>query len=203
MRCSIVFRGATDQRMEAEDEARPLPDDGQLAQALGLWSLFFDIIGSRFSTPRQIVPEMGSTIGGLPLRETKSNATGNTTSLSIALACLFIFIPNSMVRLKLWSAPRLIFKRNYCRKPEDDLTYAELFASRYLEDRERVIQAMQVAIQEQTVYRLEHRVLWPDGSLHWISASGRLITREEGTPPQMAGISLGLTIKHIAELVCT
>lgn len=93
-----------------------------------------------------------------------------------------------------------IFRANYGRKPEDDFTYAELLASLHVEDRERVLQAMQVAIQEQTVYRLEYRVLWPDGSLHWISASGRLITAEEGTPPQMAGVSLDVTQKHIAEL---
>jgi C4-dicarboxylate-specific signal transduction histidine kinase len=93
-----------------------------------------------------------------------------------------------------------IFKANYGRKPEDDFTYAELFASLHLEDRERVIQTVQTAIQQQTVYRSEYRVIWPDGSLHWVSASGRLIQFEEGTPPQMARVSLDVTQKHIADL---
>ncbi len=93
-----------------------------------------------------------------------------------------------------------IFKAHHGYKPEDEFTYVELLASLHLEDRERVIHTVQCAIQEQTVYRTEYRVVWPDGSLHWISASGGLIQFEDGTLPQMTGVSLDVTQKHIAEL---
>lgn len=92
-----------------------------------------------------------------------------------------------------------IYKANYGRKPEEEFTYADLLQSIHPEDRERVLQALETAVRDQSIYRADYRIHWPDGSLHWISASGRLIHFEDGTPPQMAGVALDATQKHLAE----
>ena len=92
-----------------------------------------------------------------------------------------------------------IFKANYGRKPEDTLTYADLFAGVHPEDRARVRAAVQKTADERSIYRAEFRILWPDGSLHWISAIGQLIHFQDGRPPQMVGVTLDITQKHLSE----
>jgi len=92
-----------------------------------------------------------------------------------------------------------IFKANFGRKPEDPFVYADLLASIHPEDLARVRATLQDAIREDSIYSAEYRVFWPDGSLHWISASGRLIHFDCGKPSQMAGVSLDVTQKHLAE----
>ncbi len=88
-----------------------------------------------------------------------------------------------------------IFKANYGRRPDDTFTYQDLLASIHPDDLARV----RAAVHERTIYRAEYRVLWPDGSLHWISASGQLIHFEDGRSPQMVGVTLDVTQKHQAE----
>jgi PAS domain S-box-containing protein len=92
-----------------------------------------------------------------------------------------------------------IFKANYGRAPDEDFTYPDLLASIHPEDRERVRETVSAAIRDNVIYRAEYRVFWPDGSLHWISASGRLIHLTDGRAPQMAGVTLDVTQKHMAE----
>ena len=104
---------------------------------------------------------------------------------------------DTATRTLLSSKP--IFKANYGRRAEEAFTYEDLLSSIHPEDLPRVKDAVQTAIREDSVYRAEYRVFWPDGSLHWISASGRLIRFNDGTTPQMAGVTLDVTQKHLSE----
>lgn len=92
-----------------------------------------------------------------------------------------------------------IFKANYGRKPDDPLTYADLFASIHPEEYVRVIAEVRKAVEDDAVFRSELRVLWPDGSVHWMSASGQFIHFADGRPSQIVGACLDTTQKHLAE----
>ena len=48
-------------------------------------------------------------------------------------------------------------------------------------------------------YEVEHRVIWPDGSTHWIASRGGAVFGEDGTPLRMVGVNLDITDRKEAE----
>lgn len=49
-------------------------------------------------------------------------------------------------------------------------------------------------------YWVEHTVIWPDGSTHWLEGRGRVYRDESGTPVQMAGTVVDITERKKAEV---
>ena len=92
-----------------------------------------------------------------------------------------------------------IFKANYGRQPHEQFTYKDLFTSIHPDDDLRVRATLRKAITERSIFRSELRVVWPDGSIHWISASGQFVDFEDGRPSQIVGVTLDVTQKHLAE----
>jgi diguanylate cyclase (GGDEF)-like protein len=66
------------------------------------------------------------------------------------------------------------------------------------QDRAWVKQVFEKAIQNIESWHLECRVIWPDGSEHWIAAHGS-VYEVEGKPGRMAGIVLDITKRKQAE----
>ncbi|HEV7886078.1 MAG TPA: PAS domain S-box protein, partial [Acidimicrobiales bacterium] len=48
-------------------------------------------------------------------------------------------------------------------------------------------------------FALEHRVLWPDGSVRWIEGRGRITLDEEGRPTGSVGVAVDVTDRKVAE----
>jgi PAS domain S-box-containing protein len=48
-------------------------------------------------------------------------------------------------------------------------------------------------------YHVEYRIIWPDGSVHWVEASGKLIHNAAGAPVRMTGICADVTGRKLAE----
>src|SRR5262249_12683696 len=49
------------------------------------------------------------------------------------------------------------------------------------------------ALEHKTDYVEEFRVVWPDGTIHWLAAHGRALYSPEGKPTRMSGVSLDIT----------
>lgn len=49
------------------------------------------------------------------------------------------------------------------------------------------------ALRGETTYDTEFRVLWPDGSVHWIKADGQVFRDEQGTPLRMVGVNYDIS----------
>jgi len=60
------------------------------------------------------------------------------------------------------------------------------------DDRERIDVAFRHAIEEQDGYEEEFRVVWPDGSVHWLYSKGRGYYDASGEPLRYEGIVLGI-----------
>lgn len=60
------------------------------------------------------------------------------------------------------------------------------------DDRERTIEALRAAIGNERPYDIEHRFVWPDGSIHWVHCRGTLVQREEH-PQRFMGVSVDIT----------
>lgn len=64
------------------------------------------------------------------------------------------------------------------------------------EDREATVAAMRKAFAERSLFTHEFRVVWPDGSEHWMAGRGRVVTGREDRPANLAGTMLDITEQH-------
>ena len=60
---------------------------------------------------------------------------------------------------------------------------------------------IQAALPTAGQFSTEFRVIWPDGTVHWIAGLGRAFHDEQGTPARMVGIGLEVTERRRAEEV--
>ncbi|MBW4605433.1 MAG: response regulator [Calothrix sp. FI2-JRJ7] len=68
------------------------------------------------------------------------------------------------------------------------------------EDRERVLETAQGAILNQKDYNTQYRVIWQDGSIHWIAARGRTLYDTDGKPVRMLGTVQDISAQKAAEV---
>jgi PAS domain S-box-containing protein len=66
-------------------------------------------------------------------------------------------------------------------------------------DRELLRQAVTRAIEQRTDYDIEFRVVWRDGSVHWIEGKGRAFYDGAGKPVRMTGLGMDITDRKRAE----
>ncbi|MES2715231.1 MAG: PAS domain S-box protein [Pseudomonadota bacterium] len=66
------------------------------------------------------------------------------------------------------------------------------------DDRDEVSQTLHVAVTELRDWRVQCRVVWPDGSVHWISKHGS-VQRKDGRATRMLGIVSEITEQRQAE----
>src|SRR5215510_11519211 len=67
------------------------------------------------------------------------------------------------------------------------------------EDRERVYPTWRQSLEKRTYYFVEYRVLWPDGTTHWVETRGRAYTPSRGKIVQMIGVSMDITERKRSE----
>jgi PAS domain S-box-containing protein len=67
------------------------------------------------------------------------------------------------------------------------------------DDRARVIQLDNLALKTGQPATGEWRVVWPDGSVHWIAGSWQVFMNESGEPSRMIGVNTDVTERKLAE----
>lgn len=67
------------------------------------------------------------------------------------------------------------------------------------EDRDDIARQFREALEELKDWHFECRVVWPDSSVHWISAHGSIYRTAEGKPTRMLGIVSDITARKRAE----
>ena len=77
--------------------------------------------------------------------------------------------------------------------PDAELTYEMFIEILHPEDRDRVQETVDKALDEQTEYHSEYRAVWSDGSVHWIVAKGRGFYDRENKPIRMMGTVQDIT----------
>ena len=79
------------------------------------------------------------------------------------------------------------------------MSYDKFLGTVHPEDRARVDDAVQHALQECSEYRIEYSNVWPDGSVHWAVSLGRVYCDAAGKPIRMEGIALDITERKRTE----
>jgi len=67
------------------------------------------------------------------------------------------------------------------------------------DDRVRVNELTQEMIRTGQPAEAEWRVVWPDGSVHWIAGRGQVLMDESGQPSRMLGVNIDITERKRAE----
>jgi diguanylate cyclase (GGDEF)-like protein/PAS domain S-box-containing protein len=78
-------------------------------------------------------------------------------------------------------------------------TFKEFLASVHPEDRQRILNTMQDAVDRRSGYELEYRVVWPDSSIHWLSAKAHVLVSAGGRSVRTLGIIWDITAPKQAE----
>jgi hypothetical protein len=82
---------------------------------------------------------------------------------------------------------------------QSEFNYEDFINCVHPEERSRIEQTLAEAIASKTDYDIEYRVVWPDGTIRWIAAMGRVFDNESGSPVRMVGIALDITERKQAE----
>lgn len=77
--------------------------------------------------------------------------------------------------------------------------YESLLEYIHPDDHQKLIYAVEYAVNEHVDYKIEFRSLWPDGSIRWMESFGQVLYDETGQAVQILGIILDITERKQAE----
>ncbi len=69
----------------------------------------------------------------------------------------------------------------------------------YPEDRNRIREEVNRSVQRTDCFTLEFRVVWPDGSIHWLYGKGQVLRDSQGKPVRMVGVNMDISERKHAE----
>ena len=79
------------------------------------------------------------------------------------------------------------------------LTHEEWLGSVHPDDREWLKARLEESFEKTHSWDHEFRVVWPDGSVHWLLGKGKVFLDESDRPVRMAGVTLDITERRRAE----
>lgn len=82
---------------------------------------------------------------------------------------------------------------------EFSATYAAFLDCVHPDDLQYITASVDAAVEEDKEYDIEHRVIWPDGTVRWVSERGDVFRDESGKPVRMLGIVQDITERKILE----
>jgi PAS domain S-box-containing protein len=92
-----------------------------------------------------------------------------------------------------------ICKANFGLEPEANFHFDDLLPAIHPDDRERVAREFEQAIKNREEYKSEYRVIWRNGSVHWIFSRGSVNYDKNGAPQNVVGVTLDITERKEAE----
>jgi PAS domain S-box-containing protein len=90
-------------------------------------------------------------------------------------------------------------KAHFGRRADEPFDYDDMLASIHPDDRAMVIGAAERAVAGGEDYATDYRVIWPDGTLHWVQTSGRPEADSSGRLIRLVGVSHEITERQQIE----
>ncbi len=79
-------------------------------------------------------------------------------------------------------------------------TYADFISCAAPGDRDKLHKAFEKSRRNpESPFAIEHRILWPDGSVHWAESKGQVYLDQDGHPIRMAGAITDITARKLTE----
>jgi PAS domain S-box-containing protein len=86
------------------------------------------------------------------------------------------------------------------RRPDEAFTYQDLLESVHPDDRVRRLGVVEQTLRTGKDYSIEYRVIWPDGSQHWVDVRARAVRRPDGSIKSLVGVCSDITARKTAEI---
>jgi signal transduction histidine kinase/CheY-like chemotaxis protein len=102
-----------------------------------------------------------------------------------------------LASLKLTSSG--LTRRIFGRPTGSGFAYEDLIASVYPKDQARVDKALRATLSTDKDLVMEHRIVWPDGSLHWVDVRARLLRDRAGKRERLVGVFIDITDRKAAD----
>ena len=67
------------------------------------------------------------------------------------------------------------------------------------DDRDILANAINKSFNHETIYDIEHRIIWPDGSIHWLRETGNVVRCPHGKPIRMLGLTSNIDQRKLLE----
>ena len=142
--------------------------------------------------PRRQVPELQRALA----HAEQGRAVGHTSTLDAAQVGTWEW--EGRTNRVLWSAEtETIFG---IPPGSFDGTYEGFFALVHPDDRQQLGAAIAKGVEDRTPYRIEHRIITPEGSVRWVACRGRATFREHEPVTGMAGTIENITARKELEL---
>jgi PAS domain S-box-containing protein len=90
-------------------------------------------------------------------------------------------------------------KALYGLPPDAEVSYDRFLAAIHPDDRARVAASLGRVLETGADYEEEKRTVWPDGSVHWTAARGRVYRDATGRPLHVSGVTMDVTGRRRAE----
>lgn len=87
----------------------------------------------------------------------------------------------------------------YGRSPSELTPISRCAEAVHPADKESTMRALRRALDERVEYDHEFRVIWPDGSIHWLSGRGKAVFGHDGQPTRMLGLNGDITARKQIE----
>ncbi len=88
--------------------------------------------------------------------------------------------------------------RNLGLDPVRDANVRSLLDIVHPDDREKVRQVNITAVKEGRMDPIEYRVIWPDGSVHWLLSRGEMLRDDDGAIVRAVGVNIDVTERRMA-----
>ncbi|MGK2952043.1 MAG: PAS domain-containing protein [Thiobacillus sp.] len=83
---------------------------------------------------------------------------------------------------------------------ELETSYDNFLAAIHPDDRQAVTDAINACVERDVPYEIEHRVVWPDGTVRWLLERGAVVRDDDGKPLQMLGVVQDIDDRKKAEI---
>ena len=134
-------------------------------------------------------------------KRTEATLEENEERLRLALNAgrMGVFDWNTVSGVIVWSEEHA---RLFGMRLEDFEGRYESFAQRvHQDDLARINQALEDARRNHRLFHQEFRVVWPDGSLHWINSQGQFFYDVDGQALRMTGVVRDIDARKRMELI--
>jgi signal transduction histidine kinase len=133
------------------------------------------------------------------IRRSQLDAQNTRQRLSLALAAGGLSVWDWDVRsdeLICGDASAALKNFGESKRPRSLADFLQLVHS---DDRGLLEHALRGALERDEPLDVEFRTLWPDGSVHWVTRSGRVLRDSDGQPIRMVGVGADITSRKRTE----
>ncbi|BCL37935.1 response regulator [Nostoc sp. MS1] len=199
-----IWRCQASKRGYASSIALPLIDNGQVFGALNIYAAEANAFDAdEVKLLEELTADVAYGIVALrnqhngQLAEAALRESEERLSLTLEAVNLGIWDWNLVTNKIIWSEGHA---RLFGIEPEEfDGSYQAFQGFTHPEDRGDLEQVINYARQHKTDYNHEFRIIWPDGSIHWIEGTGKLYYNDTGEAVRMLGIVRDITSRKQIE----